>query len=162
MAAEVLNFQYNENRYRLFKRTQIWLGEIMKKLLFIATIIFILATISNVFAQGTKDVKLSINKQTIASGSKLKIKLIEIKDTRCPVDVDCVWAGNAVIKFSLSKGNSAAKTFELNSGIEPMSVSYQGYEIKIKEISPQRKSAESEKSAQQSVILTIGKIPKKP
>jgi hypothetical protein len=134
----------------------------MKKILFIATIIFALATISSVFAQGTKDVKLSINKQTIASGSKLKIKLIEIKDTRCPVDVDCVWAGNAVIKFSVSKGKSAAKAFELNSGIEPMSVSYQGYEIKIKDISPRLKSTESDKPIQQLVILTIGKTSKKP
>jgi hypothetical protein len=162
MAIEVLNFQYNENGCKIFKRKQIRLGEMMKKLIFIATIIFVFATISNVFAQGTKDVKLSINKQTIASGSKLKIKLIEIKDTRCPVDVDCIWAGNAVIKFSVSKGNSAAKTFELNTTSEPISVSYQCYEIKIKEISPQLKSAESDKSVQQFVILTIGKTPKKP
>ena len=134
----------------------------MKKLLFIATIIFALATISSVFAHGTKEVKLSINKQTIASGSKLKIKLIEIEDSRCPEDVNCVWAGNAVIKFTVSKGKLAAKTFELNSGTEPMSVTYQGYEIKIKDITPNRKSAESGKLIEQSVILTIGKMPKKP
>ncbi len=134
----------------------------MKKLFFIATIFFVLATISSVFAHGTKEVKLSINKQAIASGSKLKIKLIEIKDTRCPEDVNCVWAGNAVIKFSVSKGTLAAKTFELNTGLDPMSIIYQGYEIKIKDITPNRKSAESGKLIEQLVILTIAKMPKKP
>ncbi len=134
----------------------------MKKLFFIATIIFALATISSVFAHGTKEVKLSVNKQIVASGSKLKIKLIEIKDTRCPEDVNCVWAGNAVIKFTVSKGKLTAKTFELNSGIEPMSVTYQGYEIKIKDITPNRKSSDGAENVQQNVTLTIGKMPKKP
>jgi type 1 fimbria pilin len=134
----------------------------MKKLFFIATIVFAMAIVSSVFGQTVKDVNLTINKQIIASGSKLKIKLIEIKDTRCPEDVNCVWEGNALIKFSLSKGNLAVKTFELNTGIDPMSISYQGFEIKIKDITPSRKSTESAKPVQQLVILTIGKTPKKP
>jgi hypothetical protein len=114
----------------------------MKKSFVIVTII-LAAAILNVFGQTAKEIKLSSNKQTVDSGSKLTFKLITVEDTRCPADVDCVWAGNAIVKISIAKGKSAAKMFELNTGIEPNIILYQGYNITLKDLSPTRKSTDT-------------------
>jgi hypothetical protein len=84
----------------------------MKKLIVMATIIFA-ASISNVFAQSVKEVKLASAKQTVDKASKFTFKLIEVEDSRCPPDTNCVWAGNAKVKISIAKGKNVAKIFEL-------------------------------------------------
>lgn len=131
----------------------------MKKLFLILTIILMTAAISNVFGQSAKEIKLSANKQTVDAGSKLTFKLIEVKDSRCPADVNCVWAGNAVVKLSIAKGKSAAKMFELNTGIEPNFISYQGYTITLTELSPTPKSNDSS-AKNYTVKLALSKTPK--
>ncbi len=129
----------------------------MKKSFVIVTIILMTAAISNVFGQSAKEVKLSSNKQTVDSGSKLTFKLIEVKDTRCPANVNCVWSGNAVVKISIAKGKSAAKTFELNTALEPKIISYQGYEITLTELSPTPKSTDTS-AKNYTVKLMLSKI----
>jgi hypothetical protein len=131
----------------------------MKKLFLIVTILFMTTAISNVFGQSAKEVKLSANKQTVDAGSKLTFKLIEVKDTRCPADVNCVWAGNAVVKISIAKGKSAAKMFELNTTSEPTFISYQGYTVTLTELSPTPKSNDSS-AKNYTVKLMLSKIPK--
>jgi hypothetical protein len=131
----------------------------MKKIILIATIIFITSAISNVFGQSVKEVKLSAEKQTVDSGSKLTFKLIEVKDTRCPADVNCVWSGNAIVKLSIAKGKFAAKMFELNTASDPKTITFQGYEISLKDLSPTPKSNETNK-IKYTAILTLTKMPK--
>jgi hypothetical protein len=131
----------------------------MKKLFLITTIIFMSAITSNVFGQTAKEVKLSANKQAVDAGSKLTFKLIEVKDTRCPTDVDCVWAGNAVVKLSIAKGKSGAKTFELNTALEPNVISFQGYTITLKDLSPTVKSTDASPIGY-TVKLNLTKITK--
>jgi hypothetical protein len=117
------------------------------------------AAILNVFGQSAKEVKLSSNKQTVDSGSKLTFKLIKVEDTRCPADVNCVWSGNAIVKLSIAKGKSAAKMFELNTALEPKIISYQGYEITLKDLSPVRKSTDTS-PINYIVKLNLAKMPK--
>jgi hypothetical protein len=131
----------------------------MKKLFLIVTIILMTAAISNVFGQSAKEVKLSANKQAVDAGSKLTFKLIEVKDTRCPTDVDCVWAGNAIVKLSIAKGKSAAKMFELNTGLEPNVILFQGYSITLKDLSPTLKSTDTSPKIY-TVKLNLTKAPK--
>jgi hypothetical protein len=114
----------------------------MKKSFVIVTII-LAAAILNVFGQSAKEIKLSSDKQVADKGSKLTFKLITVEDSRCPPDVDCIWAGNAKVKISIAKGKSAAKMFELNTALEPKIISYQGYEITLKDLSPTRKSIDA-------------------
>jgi hypothetical protein len=130
----------------------------MKKSFVIVTII-LAAAILNVFGQSSKEIKLSSNKQTVDSGSKLTFKLITVEDSRCPADVDCVWAGNAKLTISIAKGKSAAKMFELNTALEPNVISYQGYNITLKDLSPGRKSTDTSPIIY-AVKLNLSKMPK--
>jgi hypothetical protein len=126
----------------------------MKKLILIATIIFAAATISNVFGQTAKEIKFSSTKYAVDKASKFTFKLIEVEDSRCPADVDCIWAGSAKVKFSIAIGKAAAKTFEINSNIDPQTVNYQGYEFSLKDLTPTPKSTDA-KPIQYAVKLSM-------
>jgi hypothetical protein len=114
----------------------------MKKSFVIVTII-LAAAILNVFGQSAKEIKLSSDKQVADKSSKLTFKLIKVEDSRCPADVDCIWAGNAKVKISIAKGKSAAKMFELDSAETSKKITFEGYEIALKDLSPIRKTTDT-------------------
>lgn len=88
-----------------------------------------------------KEFTLSANQKGFLKTSKITIEFVSVlEDSRCPVDVDCVWAGSAKIQIKLSKGKAAPQTFELNTGIAPQFIMFQGYSIEILELSPSLKS----------------------
>ena len=58
-----------------------------------------------------------------------------LSDSRCPIDVNCVWEGNAEVEFTFSK-NNVLRSIVLNTGIEPSKVSLFGYEIKLVRLEP--------------------------
>lgn len=54
-------------------------------------------------------IKLAVSEKAIISQSGLLLELTEINDSRCPVNVNCIWAGNAKVKLSVS-GTGMEKT----------------------------------------------------
>lgn len=44
-----------------------------------------------------------------------------VTDSRCPPDVNCVWAGDAIVEFAWTPAGGAAQSFELHTGLEPRS-----------------------------------------
>lgn len=96
------------------------------------------AAAAPVFAKRAQDVKVQINKQIKANG--LTIEFVElVEDSRCPVDVDCIWAGNAKINVRVSK-NGKSKLIELNTMPETVIASYAGYKFKLKGLLPELRS----------------------
>jgi len=77
-----------------------------------------------------------------------------IDDSRCPVNTTCVWAGNAKIKIQLSKGRDA-KEFELNTGIQPSTIEYKGYQIKIVSLSPKPGEMTKAMAAKHTAVFEI-------
>ncbi len=41
-------------------------------------------------------------KQSARVGQDVTVQVDSIQDSRCPVNADCIWAGNAVVRFTLS------------------------------------------------------------
>ncbi len=57
---------------------------------------------------------------TLADASRLQyLRLLE--DSRCPPDVQCVWAGDAVISLQWTPASGGAQEFKLHSGLDPRS-----------------------------------------
>lgn len=56
----------------------------------------------------------------LADSSQLRYLRL-IKDSRCPPDVRCVWAGDAIVEFSWTPEGGEASKFELHTGLEPRS-----------------------------------------
>ena len=78
-----------------------------------------------------------VGKQKKASRSKINIKFVSVvEDSRCPPDVQCIQAGNARIKVTVSRPGSAAKTFEMNTNLGEKGDIYEGYAIYLTNLSP--------------------------
>ncbi len=111
----------------------------MKTKLIIALIlIFACGSVLQAKGRTTEQFKLQVNGQKTITKDKLKIKFISVvEDSRCPEDTNCVWAGNAKVQIKISKRGGASKTFELNTNLEPQIITFEGYEIKVIDLTPQ-------------------------
>lgn len=45
--------------------------------------------------------ELKLNEKALISHTNILLELTEINDSRCPVDVQCIWAGNARVKLNV-------------------------------------------------------------
>jgi hypothetical protein len=76
---------------------------------------------------------------TLVSGqTQVKtVKLVSVvEDSRCPIGVDCVWAGNAKVEIKVRKSKGAWKMLQLNTGMGDTSAVFEGFEIKFAELTP--------------------------
>jgi hypothetical protein len=81
--------------------------------------------------------KVLINKE-VTTKDGLRIAFVDlIEDSRCPKDVDCVWAGNARIKVRISPATGSAESYVLNTTTSPRSIVIDGYEIKFTALTPE-------------------------
>lgn len=76
---------------------------------------------------------------SLPDGSKLTFASVR-SDSRCPMDVMCVWAGDAIIALSLSQPGGAAAERELHTQASGSETSYQAYSIKLVALSPYPRS----------------------
>lgn len=87
-------------------------------------------------AQTAEVGRVQINSQKRFAKSRLTVRFIElVEDSRCPVDTNCVWAGNAEIKIRVTR-NGRSRILELNTGIEPRQASFAGYSFRITDLTP--------------------------
>lgn len=92
-------------------------------------------------AQTGQQFRLQVNRQKSVAGGRLTVKFVSlVEDSRCPTDVNCVWAGNAKVQIKVTGRRGASKTFELNTNLEPKTVTFEGYEIKLEGLTPAPKS----------------------
>lgn len=91
-------------------------------------------------AQTTSQVTLLAGKQKTVTRDKLKIKFVSVEDSRCPKDVDCIWAGNVKVTIKVTNRKGESKTFDLNSNLETKPVRFEGYEIKLGSVTPYPKA----------------------
>ena len=90
-------------------------------------------------AQVGQQFDLGVGQEARVQGSNVVIHFRGVtNDSRCPSDVQCVWAGNAVAGFDLSGAGSSDAS--LNTTLEPKSVRYGGYTITLAGIKPVPKS----------------------
>lgn len=57
---------------------------------------------------------------TLADNSRLRYLRL-VNDSRCAPDVQCVWAGDAIVAFEWTPAGGDAERFELHTGLEPRS-----------------------------------------
>lgn len=57
-----------------------------------------------------------------------------VGDSRCPPDVQCIWAGDAEVQFSWTPNGGKAESFSLHTGSEPRNQSLAGYVLELKSL----------------------------
>jgi len=84
---------------------------------------------------------LSQGQEARIQGSNVTVRFSRVSDdSRCAVDVQCVWAGNAVVHLSLTSTQSASAEAALNTTLDPKAVTYAGYSIRLTGLKPQPRS----------------------
>lgn len=57
-----------------------------------------------------------------------------VGDSRCPPDVQCIWAGDADLQFSWMPNGGKAESFSLHTGAEPRDRALAGYVLELKSL----------------------------
>jgi hypothetical protein len=84
---------------------------------------------------------LEVGKTAQLEGADLTVRLVEVaNDSRCPVDVVCVWAGDAIAAIEVVTGG-VERAFGLHANpgqsTGPGTVSVGGYAIALEAVEPQ-------------------------
>jgi hypothetical protein len=72
--------------------------------------------------------------QSAVFHDNLKVRLVDVSDSRCPTDVTCLWAGEAIVRLTIiSKGKTSEHELkELQKG------ALDGYLFEILQVLPAR------------------------
>ena len=100
----------------------------------------------------------------IASGQEARVQgtpiVVRFKgvsnDSRCPTDVQCVWAGNAVVTLSLSQGEGPTTDVTLNSTLDPKITKFAGYSIRLAGVKPAPKAGKPIPPGDYVATLEVG------
>lgn len=80
--------------------------------------------------------ELRVGRSATVAGEGLTVSFEAVpSDSRCPTGVQCVWAGNAVVQVVLSKDGKAFGA-ELNTNLDPTSVDYLNYNVRLVSLAP--------------------------
>lgn len=133
------------------------------KLIFLAIITLVAS--ASVFAQKTpksESISVKLGATETAKSSRIKANLVDIlEDSRCPKDVDCIWAGRIRILVTLEAKNGKSMSVEFSSDQKP-SAEFAGYTITLGDIGPDHKQSEPKKESDYVASFTFEKLPKKP
>lgn len=61
--------------------------------------------------------KVELDSSTLYKKGKINIAMLDVQDSRCPIDVTCIWEGSAAVLFEISNGEEAL-TFTLHTVID--------------------------------------------
>ena len=88
-------------------------------------------------ARRADTLKVQVNHEKRFAKSKLSVKFVElVEDSRCPADVQCIWAGNAKIKIRVSTKGGRSHDLTLDTNGPNQTVSAEGYSIKLVGLTP--------------------------
>ena len=89
--------------------------------------------------------KLKAGRVVTLDGARLRVRFVRVaSDSRCPADVDCVWAGNADLVFEVGGSRwRGRQTLRLNTNASPerpAEARYGRYTLKLTGLAPQPRS----------------------
>jgi hypothetical protein len=76
-------------------------------------------------------------------------------DSRCPVDVTCVWAGDATLRIRLAMRGGDWSPFDLHTNLEPRTAAYTGFTVSVVGLSPDPRSDQKISSDRYTVTLRV-------
>ena len=103
-----------------------------------------------------KEFSLGIGQTASIEGEKLVIKFKAIlEDSRCPVNVVCVWAGNGKVEFEVLDIDGQNKTVILNTEEEQRATTLKGHKLTLISLNPPRIDGVSISPGDYSVTLRV-------
>lgn len=107
--------------------------------------------------QQGREFELAVLQDAKITGTSVTVRFLGVtNDSRCPSDVKCVWAGNAIARFNLSAPGQQALVTSLNSTLDPKSVQYGGITLSLTGLKPVPKSGSTIPATDYVAVLTTG------
>ncbi|HVF58281.1 MAG TPA: hypothetical protein VNJ70_00475 [Thermoanaerobaculia bacterium] len=104
-----------------------------------------------------EDVTLAIGQRAVIDGGALEMRFDGVpEDSRCPVDVQCITAGNAVARLRLAAGGDA-QTVELNTTVGPKEATHAGYTVQLVALRPEQTSGLRVTRGEYRAVLQVTK-----
>jgi len=84
-----------------------------------------------------REVVLKYGEEIRLKGYVLRFSFSEVlEDSRCPVNVTCIWEGNGKVVIGIAAGMGPTHALILNTGLEPRSVVWNGIQVTLLELNP--------------------------
>lgn len=81
------------------------------------------------------------------------------EDSRCPVGVQCIWAGSVGVEVVFRGPQSGEKAARLNTDRAPRVLKYRGRYVRILKVGPPKVDGQQIKPADYVVTLEVSKDP---
>jgi hypothetical protein len=98
--------------------------------------------------------------QQLTIADNLRVKFVSVpEDSRCPSDVNCVWAGNAVVTVEFAEGECTT-TLRLNTHHNPQSpenAKAGPYRVKLVKLDPYPRSTQKISAGDYTATLVVTK-----
>lgn len=119
--------------------------------------LFILLSFTFTSGQTSERIVVRNGQQKVTKTGRVTIKFLELlEDSRCPADVNCVWAGIARIKVQLRKNGKMAE-FELNTNQREKTAVFEGYSVGLESLVPRQTTTSKYSPSAYSATLTVSK-----
>ena len=93
-----------------------------------------------------QEMTLRVGEEKAVANSVVRLAFgLVVEDSRCPVDVVCVWAGNAMVELGIRAGMGPTQPLRINTTLEPRSTVWNGIRISLLELLPAPRAAEPTK-----------------
>ena len=94
--------------------------------------------------------------ETASINSDLTITLLEVEDSRCPIDVTCVWQGTVTAKIMLEKDGKNLGIYDISmETIESDEQIFEGYYIRLTNVEPYPNSLNPVKEGNYSLTFFV-------
>lgn len=94
-------------------------------------------------SEAADSVRIRVGQTIVVEGIKVRFNAVE-SDSRCPSDVVCVWAGDAVASFVAEQNcncDSPAIELKLHTMLQPQSGSAYGFKVELINLQPYPKTS---------------------
>ena len=101
---------------------------------------------------------LKVGQKVTLKDTNLTVRFLAVaEDSRCPVDVTCVWAGNARLEFELLVSDQNRALVSLNTGVEPKAAQLKKFKLKLVGLTPGKKEGRPLNPADYEATVIVGK-----
>ena len=95
------------------------------------------APMSTTQVQPGREFDVALGRDAKVQGTAITVAFRGVtNDSRCAVDVQCVWAGNAAVSVSIAEGTGPSTDATLNTGIDPKSIVIGGHTVRLVGLKP--------------------------
>ncbi|MEO8577504.1 MAG: hypothetical protein ABI556_12420 [Gemmatimonadales bacterium] len=99
------------------------------------------APATEIQVQTNREFDIGSGQEAHIQGTPIVVRFRSVSnDSRCPTDVQCVWAGNAVVGLTLTQGEGPSTEISLNTGLDPKVTKLAAYTIKLVGLKPAPKA----------------------